>query len=105
MYRGVSKLLGMDILEVSGDSIGDETRPLSRNFGDYDFFYLQVKKTDSYGEDGNFRAKAGVIEEFDSLLPEITGLGVDVLAVTGDHSTHVGDEVAQLAPGASYDQF
>ena len=23
----------------------------------------------------------------DSLLPEITGLGVDVLAVTGDHST------------------
>ena len=48
---------------------------------------MHVKKTDSYGEDGDFRAKAGVIEEFDSLLPEITGLGVDVLAVTGDHST------------------
>ena len=87
MYRGVSKLLGMDVLEVSGDSIGDEIRTLSRNFGDYDFFYLHVKKTDSYGEDGNFGAKAGVIEEFDSLLPGITGLGVDVLAVTGDHST------------------
>ena len=87
MYRGVAKLLGMDVLEVSGDSIGDEIRTLSRNFGDYDFFYLHVKKTDSYGEDGNFGAKAGVIEEFDSLLPEITGLGIDVLAVTGDHST------------------
>ena len=87
MYRGVSKLLGMDVLEVSGDSIGDEIETLSANFGDYDFFYLHVKKTDSYGEDGNFGAKAGVIEEFDSLLPEITGLGVDVLAVTGDHST------------------
>ena len=87
MYRGVSKLLGMDVLEVSGDSIGDEIQALSLNFKDYDFFYMHVKKTDSYGEDGDFRAKAGVIEEFDSLLPEITGLGVDVLAVTGDHST------------------
>ena len=87
MYRGVSKLLGMDVLEVSGDSIGDEIRALSLNFKNYDFFYMHVKKTDSYGEDGDFRAKAGVIEEFDSLLPEITELGVDVLAVTGDHST------------------
>ena len=87
MYRGVSKLLGMDVLEVSGDSIGDEIRALSANFGDYDFFYMHVKKTDSYGEDGNFGAKVGVIEEFDLLLPEITELGVDVLAVTGDHST------------------
>ena len=87
MYRGVSKLLGMDVLQVPGDSIGDEIETLSRNFEDYDFFYLHVKKTDSYGEDGNFGAKAGVIEEFDSLLPEITGLGFDVLAVTGDHST------------------
>ena len=87
MYRGVSRLLGMDVLEVSGDSIGDEIRALSLNFKDYDFFYMHVKKTDSYGEDGDFRAKAGVIEEFDSLLPEITELGVDVLAVTGDHST------------------
>ena len=87
MYRGVSRLLGMDVLEVSGDSIGDEIQALSLNFKDYDFFYMHVKKTDSYGEDGDFHAKAGVIEEFDSLLPEITGLGVDVLAVTGDHST------------------
>ena len=87
MYRGVSKLLGMEVLDVSGDSIGDEIQTLSANFEDYDFFYLHVKKTDSYGEDGDFDAKVGVIEEFDSLIPKIMELGVDVLAVTGDHST------------------
>ena len=126
MYRGVSRLLGMDVLEVSGDSIGDEIQALSANFENYDFFYMHVKKTDSYGEDGDFRAKAGVIEEFDSLLPEITGLGSCRHVTTrcscrhggqGDHSTpeimplllaHAGrlrNESAQLASGASYDQF
>lgn len=87
MYMGVSKLLGMDVLEVSGDSISDEIDALAANFEDYDFFYLHVKKTDSYGEDGNFRGKVGVMEEFDSLVPRIIELGPDVFAVTGDHST------------------
>lgn len=87
MYRGVSKLLGMDVLEVSGGSVEEEVETLVRSYGDYDFFYVHVKKTDSYGEDGDFGAKAGAIERFDSLVPRITGLGPDVFAVTGDHST------------------
>jgi len=87
MYRGVSKLLGMEVIDVAGNSVSDEVQALSASFGDYDFFYLHVKKTDSYGEDGNFSAKTEVIEEFDSLLPDIMGLEPDVLAVTGDHST------------------
>ncbi len=87
MYKGVSKLVGMDVLEVSGDKIRDEVDALRRNFSDYDFFYLHVKKTDSYGEDGNFEAKVKVIEEFDSLVPRITELGAAVFAVTGDHCT------------------
>ena len=87
MYRGVSKLLGMDVLEVSGDSVEEEVETLVRSYGDYDFFYVHVKKTDSCGEDGDFGAKAGAIERFDSLVPRIVGLGPDVFAVTGDHST------------------
>ena len=87
MYRGVSKLVGMDVLEVEDMTIKSEVETLKRDFDKYDFFYLHVKKTDSYGEDGNFDAKAGVIEEFDSLVPEITALKPDVIVVTGDHST------------------
>ncbi len=87
MYRGVAKLVGMEVLEVEDMTIKSEVETLKRDFDKHDFFFLHVKKTDSYGEDGNFGAKAGVIEEFDSLVPEIMALKPDVLVVTGDHST------------------
>ena len=87
MYRGVSKLVGMEVLEVEDSSIKSEIDTLIRDFGKHDFFYMHVKKTDSYGEDGNFDAKVKVIEEFDSFVPDILALEPDVLVVTGDHST------------------
>lgn len=87
MYRGVARLVGMDVLEVEDSTIGSEIDTLKRDFDKYDFFYIHVKKTDSYGEDGNFDGKVKVIEEFDSLVPEITALNPDVIVVTGDHST------------------
>ena len=87
MYRGVAKLVGMDVLEVENNTIASEVETLKREFEKYDFIYFHVKKTDSYGEDGNFDSKAGVIEEFDALVPEIISLNPDVFVVTGDHST------------------
>ncbi|MEQ9618606.1 MAG: 2,3-bisphosphoglycerate-independent phosphoglycerate mutase [Deltaproteobacteria bacterium] len=87
MYRGVAKLVGMDVLEVGDMTIKSEIETLKRDYDKYDFFYMHVKKTDSYGEDGNFGAKAKVIEEFDSFVPEIMALAPDVFVVTGDHST------------------
>ncbi|MCF7869654.1 MAG: 2,3-bisphosphoglycerate-independent phosphoglycerate mutase [Candidatus Omnitrophica bacterium] len=86
MYRGIAKLLGMDVLET-GETIASEVDTLEKNFNDYDFFYFHVKKTDSYGEDGNFKDKVKIIEETDSLIPRILKLNPDVVLVTGDHST------------------
>ncbi len=85
MYLGIGRLVGMDVLET-GDTIASEVSTLQKNWDNYDFFFFHVKKTDSYGEDGNFDAKVHVIEETDSLLPEILALKPDVIAITGDHS-------------------
>jgi len=87
MYRGLAQLVGMDLLPVEGMELEKEIETLERHWEDYTFFYLHVKKTDSYGEDGNFQAKVGVIEEFDKLLPRLLALEPQVLAITGDHST------------------
>jgi len=86
MYRGIARLLGMDVSPQT-DSIGAQIETLRQNYAKYDFFFIHVKPTDSRGEDGNFEAKARVIEEVDTLLPRITDLNPDVLVVTADHST------------------
>jgi 2,3-bisphosphoglycerate-independent phosphoglycerate mutase len=86
MYRGLATLIGMEAPVLTGD-ISEEIAFLKKNYKDYDFFFLHIKKMDSYGEDGNFQGKVSKIEEFDNALPEILGLGPDVLIITGDHST------------------
>jgi len=86
MYKGLARLVGMDILE-SGETIYDELKTLRTNWHAFDFFYFHIKKADSLGEDGNFNGKVRLLEEIDSVIPEILSLSPDVLVVTGDHST------------------
>jgi len=88
MYRGVAKLVGMDVLPVAGEALEDEVETLRAHWSGYDYFFFHVKKTDSAGEDGDFQRKAGVIEHVDEVIvPAILDLDPDVLVVTGDHST------------------
>ncbi len=89
MYRGVARLVGMEPVDFAGKTPADQVRALRHAWSAYDFFFVHVKKTDSYGEDGNFAAKVGVIEEVDAVIPDLMALQPDVLIVTGDHSTPV----------------
>jgi len=86
MYRGISRLVGMTVLP-NVSNLEEEFKALEDNFPQYDFFFLHVKQTDSRGEDGNFDAKVGVIEEVDRYIPRVCALKPEVLVVTGDHST------------------
>jgi 2,3-bisphosphoglycerate-independent phosphoglycerate mutase len=87
MYRGVSRLVGMDIIEFEGEYPEDEFVAVKKVWDDYDFFFVHIKKTDSTGEDGNFDGKVHVIENVDKALPKLLALNPDVLIITGDHST------------------
>ncbi len=87
MYRGVSQLAGMDIVQFSGETPEDEFNALASAWEDYDFFFVHIKKTDSKGEDGDFTGKAQIIETVDAALPRLLDLKPDVLIITGDHST------------------
>ncbi len=86
MYRGVARVVGMDILSA-GETLHDQVEVLSRNWDSYDYFFFHYKKTDARGEDGDFDAKVHAVEEFDEIVPSILALNPDVLIVTADHST------------------
>ncbi len=86
MYRGLAKLVGMDVLKTGG-TYAEEIATLREHWQAYDFFFVHYKDTDKAGEDGDFDAKVQALERFDAFVPAIRELGPDVLIVSGDHST------------------
>lgn len=86
MYRGIAKVLGMDVREEP-ENYEEAVRILKDNYNDYQFFFFHVKETDLAGEDGNFEEKVKAIEEVDRIVPAIYSLDPQALIVTGDHST------------------
>ncbi len=88
MYKGVSRLVGMDIIDTAGlETPTEEFQKVAEIWDEYDFVFCHIKKTDSYGEDGNFDAKTHLIEQVDEVLPILLDLNPDVVMITGDHST------------------
>ncbi len=86
LYRGVARVVGMEILQA-GTEIADEFAALEKHWNDFDYFFIHIKKTDSYGEDGNPQGKIKILEEVDGHIPMIEKLNPAVIMVTGDHST------------------
>ena len=85
-YKGVARIVGMDVAEDLADLDG-QAQALADRWAQHDFFFVHHKYTDSRGEDGDFDAKVKEIEKVDAFLPKVLALKPDVLIVTGDHST------------------
>ena len=86
MYRGLAKLVGMDVAP-GGGTYESQLEAVRKRWDDFDFLFYHFKKADAAGEDGDFDAKVQALEEFDTLVPALRDLGADVMMVAGDHST------------------
>ena len=86
MYRGIARLLGMDVIGHPTD-LDEQLEILRAVWSTYDYFFLHHKYTDSAGEDGDRARKIAAIETLDAVVPQLRDLGPDVIVVSGDHST------------------
>ncbi|MBV8462525.1 MAG: 2,3-bisphosphoglycerate-independent phosphoglycerate mutase [Acidimicrobiales bacterium] len=86
MYRGIARLVGMEVLPRAADLDG-QVAQLAGHWDRFDYFFLHHKYTDSAGEDGDFDRKVAAIEALDAVVPSLRDLRPDVIVVTGDHST------------------
>jgi len=62
MYRGVARLVGMEIQPPPATDDGI-VEALRARWDDFDFFFLHFKYADSRGEDGDFGAQKGMAAE------------------------------------------
>ncbi|MEX0749986.1 MAG: 2,3-bisphosphoglycerate-independent phosphoglycerate mutase [Dehalococcoidia bacterium] len=86
MYRGLAKLVGMEII-ATGGTFADEIHTLNEHWDDHDFFFIHFKAADAAGEDGDYQAKIAALEEIDGFIDDLHALQADVFMVAGDHST------------------
>ena len=86
MYRGIARLLGMEVLGAPAD-LDEQLAILAEAWDDYDYFFFHHKATDSAGEDGDRARKVAAIERLDAALPAILERAPDVVMVSGDHAT------------------
>lgn len=93
LYKGIGKILGMDLIKVKGAN-GLINTNLKRKFQavetavkKYDFIFLHIKAADNLAEDGNFLGKKEFIERIDKNMKPMLKLKNTLIVVSGDHST------------------
>ena len=86
MYRGIARLVGMEVLPRPAD-LDAQLAAMKEHWERFDYFFLHHKGTDSTGEDGDRPGKIAAVEALDAAIPALRALNPDVIVVTGDHST------------------
>ena len=89
MYKGIARLVGMEIAEFDGVIPSAQFKSVKTiiKSSKCEFVFVHVKQTDSHGEDGDYAAKVNAIEEIDKAISKLMEAKPDVLVITGDHST------------------
>jgi len=93
LYKGIGKILGMDLIKAEGANGFSNTNlkgkilAAKKSLRKYDFIFLHIKAADSLAEDGNFLGKKEFIEKIDKNLKPILKIKDTLIIVSGDHST------------------
>jgi len=93
LYKGIGKILGMDLINVKGANGFSNTNlkgkilAAKNSFKKYNFIFCHIKAADSLAEDGNSLGKKEFIEKFDKSLKPLLKLKNVLIVITGDHST------------------
>lgn len=116
LYKGIAKMIGMDVLNNSSFTADTDTNLLGKfeavkkAFQEYDFVFLHIKGTDVCSHDGRFEDKKNFIEKIDQHLKAFLDIKDLLIVVTGDHSTpsqlkeHSCDPVPVLIYGNGKDK-
>ena len=111
LYKGVARILGMDIINVKGatgmadtnlkekfsaakkafypvkSAKGGAAKPQFNRVKKYNFVFCHIKATDTFAHDGNFIGKKDFIEKIDKALKPLLRLKNVLITITADHST------------------
>lgn len=93
VYRGVAKVLGMDLINVIGATGNTDTNlkgkvsAIKRSLKKYDFIFCHIKATDILSENGDCFGKMKFIEKIDKSIRPLLNLKDTVVVITADHST------------------
>ncbi len=95
LIRGVSREVGMELIEVKGatghvdSDIGAKATAAIKALDVYDFVFLHLKGTDEASHDGDFESKKEMIERIDRevIAPILREIKDATVALTADHST------------------
>jgi len=93
LYKGIAKILGMDLIKVKGatgfanTNILGKFRASKKALKKYNFVFCHIKATDTFSHDGDYLGKKKFIEKIDKKLPLLFELKNTLIVITADHST------------------
>lgn len=93
LYKGIGKMIGMKVIEVSGTTgkmdtnVKNKIKTAISALKEYDFVFVHIKAADSLSEDGNFEGKKEFIEKIDREIKPLLSLKDTFVIITADHTT------------------
>ncbi|MCP6718225.1 MAG: 2,3-bisphosphoglycerate-independent phosphoglycerate mutase [Patescibacteria group bacterium] len=93
VYKGIAKILGMDLINVqrtTGDvdtNLFGKISSIKKNIKKYDFIFCHIKTADILSENGDCFGKMKFIERIDKSIKSLLNIKDIRIVITADHST------------------